>query len=108
MNADFTSVMGPSLAVEVAAAHFADESPWMDPLPIPGETLQVLLVDFNVEVKGFTLELTDFADMDGILHFKEGEPSLISYPPDLISAAHGCSTQDEPERSSSTRPWRRS
>ena len=100
MDADFTVLLGPSLAVEVTAAHFMEDSPLMDPPTIPGETLQVLLADFNGSIGDHLSELTDFFEMDDLLPFRPGDSLVIPSPDDLVAAAHSwtLAKEDLPER----------
>ena len=99
MDADFTVLLGPSLAVEVTAAHFMEDSPLMDHPTISGETLQVLLADFNGSIGDHLSELTDFFEMDDLLPFRPGDSLVIPSPDDLVAAAHSWTlAKDLPER----------
>ena len=98
-SADQFSMVGPSIAVEVAAAALAEESPLMDPLSLPGRKLQVILVDTTMEILSFVEEVVDYHDLEGVVPFSAEDPRIIPLPEDVIAAAQGwLVSQSSPDR----------
>ncbi|CAK9002378.1 unnamed protein product [Durusdinium trenchii] len=82
-------LVGPSLVVELAAALLNPDNITQEPLVVADQRVQVLLVDFSVDILAHLWELGPLEELKEAVTFSVSELDLIPLPEDLVAAATG-------------------
>ena len=92
-----TDLLGPHLRAELEASSLDEDALDQEPVPVPGRTVPVVIVDFSLAALIALKPLTRKEELESIFSFEMVEPALVPNPNALVETATTWTRAQGPE-----------